>query len=190
MEELIIVILVVIVIGFYFAYVQQKKANEALSSFILFVFTPKVDSGIYNQVQNLSLKTLSQHTCLLHYYFKRVCEKKSFSFLEFIFSAINKISDKLKQDLCQKILKVQMLLAGPVIWAEICAQCVIQSSVNAELKSTELLFSIIRGASDEQRDSFWAQFYVRAENLCVRDVDWLRCQDWMDVIKKECGFLP
>jgi hypothetical protein len=190
MTALVIMILVVFIIGFYFAYIRQKKANEILSSFVLFVFTLNVDSGLYNQMQQLSLKTLNRHTCLLHHYFKRVCDKKSFSFLEFIFSAINKISDKSKQNLCQKIIKSEMSLAGPIIWAEICAQCVIQSSIDAELKSTEFLFGIIREASENQRDSFWAQFYVRAENLCVRDVDWLRCRSWMNIVKKECNFLP
>lgn len=190
MTELIIMILVVIIFGFYFAFIRQKKANEALSSFVLFAFTPQVDSGLYNQIQKLSLPTLNRHACLLHHYFKRVCDKKSFSFLEFIFSAINKISDKPKQNLCQKIIQAEMLLAGPIIWAEICAQGVIQSPITAELKSMEFLFGIIRESSENQRDSFWAQFYVRAENLCVRDVDWLRCKSWMDIIKKECNFLP
>ena len=190
MIELIIMILVVIILGFYFAYLQQKKAKEALSSFILFAFTPQVDSGLYNQIQKLSLKTLTRHACVLHHYFKRVCDKRSFSFLEFILSAIDKIPDKSKQDWCQKILKVQMSLAGPILWAEICAQLVVGKAINDQIKTTELLFGIIRGASEEQRDSFWVQFDVRAENLCVREVDWVHLRSWVDVIKKECNFYP
>ena len=188
--ELAIVILVFLFLGMYFAYLKQKKATEILSSFVLFVFTPHVDSGLHTQIERLSLKTLTRHAPLLHYYFNRVCSKKSFSFLEFILLAISELSDKSKQDFCRKILKVDMSLAGPVIWAEICAQCVVQSSVSAKLKSTDLLFGIIRGASEEQRDSFWAQFYVRAENLCVRDVDWVYLRSWVDLVKKECNFLP